>query len=282
MLAGALRETLPGHGTLFPFSQAGLDLTDSRQIKEAVDQCRPDVILNTAAFTRVDDCESQQEKAVQVNGMAVGLLAETARSVGALLVHFSTDYVFDGSKGSPYSEADTPNPLSVYGASKLEGERQILGSGCRYLVIRTQWLYGKGGIHFVRTVQDLAATRPEIRVVNDQIGSPTYVGDLAQATYALLERGGEGVFHVTNGGACSWFEFAKVIINLSGLSVTVSPCSTEAFPRPARRPLYSVLSNEKMRQFLGYCLRPWEEALKDYIGKEISHNQELSKERDEG
>ncbi len=265
MLARALQTHLPEHHTLIPFTEAELNITDVKQIRDAMDRCQPDVILNAAAFTRVDDCESRQEEVFRVNGMAVGLLAEAIQLTGALLVHFSTDYIFDGGKGSPYFEDDTPNPLSIYGASKLDGERRIIASGCRHLIIRTQWLYGEGGVHFVQTIRNLAASRPEIRVVDDQIGSPTHVVDLAQATYALLERGGAGIFHVTNSGQCSWFEFAVKILQLSGLSTKVSPCSTEAFPRPAHRPRYSVLSCEKMEKVLGYRLRPWEEALRDYM-----------------
>jgi dTDP-4-dehydrorhamnose reductase len=268
MLATALQKSLPAHWTLFPFGKAQLNITDPKQVREAVHLCKPDVIINAAAFTRVDDCETRPEQAFLLNGSAVGFLAETAQSIGALFVHFSTDYLFDGKSQTPYTEQTLPCPLSVYGKSKLEGETRVLASGCRTLLIRTQWLYGEGGVHFVRTIRNMAESRPEIRVVDDQIGSPTYVADLAHATFNLLEKGAEGIFHVTNSGTTSWFGFARKIVEFSGLKTEVQPCTTEEFPRPAPRPRYSVLSCEKMEQFLGYRLRSWEEALKDYLARE--------------
>ena len=269
MLAKALQKNLPRDWTVFPFNKEQLNITDPVQVRNTIDRIRPDIIINTAAFTRVDDCETQKEIAFGINGVAVGTLAEMARSVHALLVHFSSDYIFSGNKGRPYLEDDTPNPLSVYGMSKWDGEKRIVASGCRFLVIRTQWLYGEGR-NFIRTIRTMAMNRQEIHVVNDQIGSPTYTDDLACATFAVLAQGGEGIFHLTNSGTCSWFDLAKTIIALSGLSTTVYPCATEAFPRPAPRPRYSALSCEKVERLYRCRLRLWNEAVQSYLMDEKS------------
>ncbi len=268
MLARAIWKNIPADWELHAPSETELDIIDRGKIAEAIGRHRPDVIINCAAFTRVDDCESQREIAFKVNGMGPGYLAEAAGTAGSLLVHFSTDYIFDGEKGSPYAENDTPNPLSAYGASKLEGEQQIFSSGCRFLLIRTQWIYGEEGIHFVRTIRGLARSRSELRVVDDQIGSPTYASDLAAAALELIGRGGQGVYHLTNSGSCSWFDFATRIVEFDSLQLKIHPCSTAQYPRPAKRPRYSVLSNEKGAAFLGRRLRPWEEALRAYMALE--------------
>lgn len=242
-----------------------VDITSRREVEDAVQKFSPEIILNCAAFTRVDECEEKKDLAFAVNGVGVGYLAESARQAGALLVHFSTDYVFDGSKGASYDEDDPANPLSVYGASKWEGECLIRKHLKDYLLIRTQWLYGEGGRHFVKTILRLAENQDVLKVVDDQVGSPTWTEDLAEATLALIEREATGIYHVVNEGSCSWYQFASRIIEEAGLSTKVIPCTTAEFPLPAKRPAYSVLSTDRAKSVLGRGLPPWEFALKRFM-----------------
>ncbi|HEY3074978.1 MAG TPA: dTDP-4-dehydrorhamnose reductase [Burkholderiales bacterium] len=225
---------------------AALDLADADAIRRVVREVKSDVIVNAAAYTAVDKAESEPELAMQVNGVAPGVLAEEAKRRGALLVHYSTDYVFDGAKRSPYVEDDAPNPLGVYGRSKLEGEARIRASGCRHLIIRTAWVYGWGS-NFVRAILRQAEKGALLRVVNDQVGAPTWSADIASVTAGLLAARLEGTFHASAAGAASWYEVALEILRLAGRAVEVKPVSTAEYGAKAPRPRYSVLDNSKLR-----------------------------------
>ncbi|HEY5974009.1 MAG TPA: dTDP-4-dehydrorhamnose reductase [Geobacteraceae bacterium] len=241
-----------------------LDITSLESVQRAVLTLKPRVIVNAAAYTDVDGCESNRELAMQVNGEGVAHLALAARLVDATLVQVSTDYVFAGDKGSPYLEDDTTGPLSVYGESKLAGEMNVAVAP-RHLLVRTQWLYGVHGKNFVETMLRLAGERSELTVVDDQIGSPTWTMDLARAIKVLLDSGCTGTYHAANSGFCSWNEFARAIFAEAGLPVTVLPMTTEQLARPARRPLYSTLDCGKLTRDTGFQPQSWQEALKQYL-----------------
>jgi len=262
MLGHDLMEVLEGEVRGIDLPE--IDITDLTSVRKTLLTLKPRVIINSAAYTDVDGCESNVETAMAVNGEGVGLLALTAREIGAKLVQVSTDYVFDGGKGSPYLEDDPVGPLSIYGESKLAGELNA-AMAPEYLIIRTQWLYGIHGKNFVETMLRLAGERSELAVVDDQIGSPTFTRDLACAIKALVDRGCSGVYHVANSGFCSWNDFAKAIFAEEGLTVTVSPMTTEQLNRPARRPLYSTLDCTRLTADTGFTPRPWREALREYL-----------------
>lgn len=247
-----------------------VEICDARAVDALFKEVRPERVINTAAFNRVDDCEEQIEKAFAVNAAGVCNLARAAQCVGALLVHFSTDYVFDGSKRTPYTEADPPRPLSVYGMSKLAGEWMVQQYCQDYLLIRTCGLYGsagnrsKGG-NFVETMLRLATEDRPIRVVADQVATPTSTRELAEKLVPLIESRLHGLYHMTNAGECSWYEFAREIFRLAGLSPDLNPVTTEDFSAKARRPTYSVLDNEALRVAGFADFRPWQEALAEYF-----------------
>lgn len=241
-----------------------IDITSMESVTEVFHSVKPEVVINCAAYTDVDGCESDAEKAMEVNGEGVGYLAMACREAGALLVQLSTDYVFDGNKGSPYVEDDATCPLNVYGESKLAGEMNASFSP-EHLIIRTQWLYGLHGNNFVETMLRLAADREELSVVDDQTGSPTWTVDLAKAIISLIDSGCRGIYHVANSGFCSWNLFAKTIFEMSCVSVTVKPMSTEELNRPARRPLYSTLDCEKLAVDAGIRMESWKTALNEYL-----------------
>jgi dTDP-4-dehydrorhamnose reductase len=223
-----------------------LDATDRDAVLATLTTVAPDVVVNAAAFTAVDACESEEERAFAVNAHAVGHLADACRGVGARLVQISTDYVFDGTKEGPYSEADAPNPLSVYGRSKLAGER---AAGPDALVVRTSWVFGAHGSNMVKTILRLAAEHDTLGFVDDQRGCPTSAADLASMIHRLVVEGLSGTFHVTNAGAVSWFEFAREVLSTAGLDPDrVEPISTADMPRPAPRPANSVLDNAALRR----------------------------------
>jgi dTDP-4-dehydrorhamnose reductase len=211
-----------------------------------VREVKPDLIVNAAAYTAVDKAEEEPALAMQINGIGPGLLAEEAKRCGALLLHYSTDYVFDGSKTTPYREDDRPRPLGVYGRSKLEGETRIRASACRHLIVRTAWVYGNGG-NFVRAILGQAAKGAALRVVKDQLGAPTWARDIAGTTVRLLQAGGEGTFHVSAAGLGSWYEVALEVIRLTQRNVDVRPITTAEYGARAPRPAYSVLDNAKLR-----------------------------------
>jgi dTDP-4-dehydrorhamnose reductase len=246
-----------------------VDIADAASVARTVRAVQPTVILNCAAYTNVDGCESHRDEAFVVNAEGPRHLAEAARSAGALLVHVSTDFVFDGAKGEPYVEDDPPRPLSVYGKSKLAGEEAVRAAAGAYLIARTSWLFGPGGRNFVTTIVGKAQEGGPLRVVSDQTGSPTYAKDLALALFAAVARGLTGTYHLCNAGPTTWFGLASAAVQEAGLSVEVHPVSTAQWPRPARVPRYSVLSCEKARRDGDIALRPWREALREFVRADL-------------
>jgi dTDP-4-dehydrorhamnose reductase len=257
-------------GDIVALDRERLDLASPSAIAEAIRTAKPDVIVNAAAYTAVDLAESEPHKARAINAEAPGVMAEAARRLGALLVHYSTDYVFDGSKAGPYAEDDSPNPLGVYGRTKLEGERAIQESGCRHLILRTCWVYGARGRNFLLTMLRLAAERPELRVVDDQVGSPTWSRAISRATVELLARGVENeLVHVACEGYASWFRFADEIVRRTPerrpAQPAVVPIASSDYPTPARRPLNSRLSTAKLAGLLGHGQPPWQDSLAECL-----------------
>ena len=235
---------------VFAFSRAQLDVTDRDAVLSSVTCIRPDAVIHCAAWTAVDACESDPERAFVANALAVRWVAEASDRVGAHLVHLSTDYVFDGTKPTPYHEWDHPNPESVYGASKLAGEREALALGAASTVVRTSWVCGEFGNNMVKTIMRLASERDELAFVDDQIGNPSFCADLAPVLRRLARDRRSGIHHVTNHGAVSWFEFARAVVAAMGKSPDmVQPIATGALdpPRPAKRPANSVLDNAVLR-----------------------------------
>ncbi|RNC67772.1 MAG: dTDP-4-dehydrorhamnose reductase [Desulfuromonadales bacterium] len=264
MLGQDLMRVLPGDVRGVDIEE--IDITSPESVRRVLVTLKPRVVVNCAAYTDVDGCESNVALAMAVNGEAVGNLAAVTKEVGALLVQVSTDYVFDGGKGSPCLEDDPVNPLSIYGKSKLLGEEKARENP-DHLIVRTQWLYGLGGKNFVETMLRLAKEKTELAVVDDQIGAPTWTVDLALAISELLDNGCRGTYHAANDGFCSWFDFAEAIFAEAGIAMRVRPQTTEELGRPARRPLYSVLNCGKLVHDTGLQLEQWREALKTYLAK---------------
>ncbi|MCD4653871.1 dTDP-4-dehydrorhamnose reductase [bacterium] len=245
-----------------------LDITNLEKCIRVVRELNPDWIVNSAAYTAVDDCESNVELAMNVNGQGAGNLAEAAALVGARLVHVSTDYVFNGTMNSPYGESDAVNPQTIYGESKVDGERRVHELlPDNYLIVRTSWLYGVNGNNFVETILGAASQGKPLRIVNDQAGCPTYTNDLAIAIYKLMLKKISGVVHITNSGATTWYEFAKYFLSKTYPDIQLEPVLTEEFPRPAKRPPYSVLSNDRLKMLLGDYLPGWRNAVDRYLEK---------------
>ncbi len=270
-LASDLGRLLEAQGApLVPLAHSDLDIVNREAVAERLDQLRPWAVVNTAAFHRVEACEEDPQQAFLVNAIAVGHLAQVCHRLGALLVHISTDYVFDGAKGSPYEEIDPPSPINVYGASKAAGEFLVRAQCPEHLIVRTSGLFGlrgssvKGG-NFVETMLRLGREKGEVHVVTDQVLSPTYTPDLAAKIWELMRAGARGTFHITNSGSCSWYQFACSIFQLAGLQVKVHPVTSEFFPNKARRPSFSVLENARLRREGYGLLRPWQEALASYL-----------------
>ena len=269
-LGWELERALAPLGELAAYDRTMLDLAKPDQIAAGVRSVKPDIIVNAAAYTAVDKAESEPETAFAVNAVAPGLLAEGAKRAGALLIHYSTDYVFDGTKEMPYVEEDPPNPLNVYGRSKLAGEQAISDVGGRYLILRTSWVYAPRGRNFLLTIRGLLKEKDELRVVSDQIGAPTSAGALAHATAELMQRHGvaglgdsRGIYHATAEGSTSWHGFATEIARLerSDFPVRILRIASGEYPSPARRPRNSRLSNEKLHGRFGVSLPPWETCL---------------------
>lgn len=241
---------------------AELDVTDAEAVNAAVQGV--DVIVNCAAYTDVNKAESDAEAAHRVNALAPAVLAEAAKAAGAMLIHVSTDYVFDGQANVPYTEDAARNPLGVYGRTKMEGEDAIIKSGCRHLIFRTSWLYSTTGKNFFLTMSELTASKPELKVVVDQVGTPTYAYDLAYLiTYIieenLLDR--NGVYNYSDEGVCSWYDFATEICSLMGHTCRIVPCRSEEYPTPAERPHYSVLDKSKVKRDFGIEIPYWRQSL---------------------
>jgi dTDP-4-dehydrorhamnose reductase len=270
-LGSELRQVFD-EGDLVPLTHAELELTNPVQVRETLFKYRPSLILNTAAYHRVDKCEDFPDRAFAVNAIAVRDLALAAREIGATLVHFSTDYVFDGRQRHPYREVDRPGPLSVYATSKLAGEYFIQATLDRYFLIRTCGLYGLAGSrskagNFVETMLRLAADGREIQVVGNQIVTPTSAKDLAYKVRQLAETDAYGLYHITNNGACSWYQFAQAILELSGVRPHLTETTGAAYGARAARPAYSVLENANLRSLGLDDLREWRDALADYLAE---------------
>ena len=245
---------------------AELDVTDLAACREAVSSMRPAIVIHCAAYTAVDRAESEEKAAFALNEEGTRNIAAACKNCGALVVTFGTDYVFDGTLGRPYREDDPTCPLSVYGKSKLAAENALLESGCEYLLVRTQWLYGPGGKNFINTILDKARKREVLKVASDQIGGPTYTRDLAGAVLRLLKADARGTVHFSNSGEASWFELAGFVIEKERLSdVKLFPAATRDLPYPAPRPAYSVLCTEKYSGIAGESPRPWREAVSEFL-----------------
>ncbi len=246
-----------------------IDIQEERDTITRIRNLEPGVIVHLAAYTDVDGCELNEKKAFAVNAEGTKHVALGAATCGAKVVTLSTDYVFDGKKGSPYLEEDPPNPLNVYGRSKWKGEQYVQELVKDALIVRTQWLYGKHGKNFVASILRQAREKDVLSVVNDQVGSPTYTLDLSRAIALLIEGKARGIFHVANSASCTWYHYARTILRLSGIEgVKVVPISSKELAYPAVRPAYSVLDAEKLKRETGLTLRPWVEALKDYLSSD--------------
>ena len=273
-----LQRHLQGLGELIVLGRDQLDLANPDQIRQQVRAHRPDLIINAAAHTAVDQAQSEPEVAFAINAIAPGVLAEEAKALGIPLIHYSTDYVFDGSKPAPYTEADTPNPLGVYGQSKLAGEQAIAAVGGEHLILRTSWVYSSHGKNFLLTMQRLLQEKPQMRIVADQIGAPTWAGSIASSTRTLIERwqagepGEWGVYHLTAGGETSRFGFAQAIgehLRQQGKACAdLEPIPSSAYPTPAKRPLNSRLDCTRLQQQWHVSQPHWQDALRECLAQQ--------------
>jgi dTDP-4-dehydrorhamnose reductase len=265
-LGWELQRTLQPLGTVFALDRTQFDLTNPGQMQAVLSEVKPDIIVNPAAYTAVDKAENESDLATAINATAPGILAEAARQLGALLVHYSTDYVFDGSKPTPYSETDPTKPINSYGRSKLAGEQAIQASGCRHLIFRTSWIYGLRGTNFLRTMLRLAGERNELSVVSDQVGAPTWSRMIAETTALALakHKGQQGLYHLTASGETSWHGFAAAImataqcVGLLKRIPSIRRITSADFPTPARRPANSRLCCDRLRNDFRLQLNEWE------------------------
>ncbi len=264
-LGSELTALLAGSHNIYPFD-LDLDVTDYSKVTSKVREIKPDCVIHSAAMTDVDGCEGRPDDAWRVNAIATQNVALACRKTGSSLVYVSTDFVFDGAAGEPYTEFDRPDPLSVYGKSKLAGEQFVRGILPEHFIVRTAWLYGRNGNNFVKTIVRLSEEKDEIRVVNDQVGSPTFAYDLAEKICEIITHEWYGTYHVTNQGSVSWYDFAKEIIRRAGRKdVRIIPISTAELNRPASRPAYSVLRNYVLELRGIAPMRPYEKALEDFF-----------------
>jgi dTDP-4-dehydrorhamnose reductase len=250
---------------VFGYGRERFDITNQAQVNQVVDEIKPDIIVHCAAYTKVDDAEKEQDLAFLINAIGTRNIAISSEKYGSKLVYFSTDYVFNGEENKPYTEFDNTNPLGVYGKSKLAGEHFVRDFHSKFFIVRTSWVFGKYGNNFVKTMLRLGQEKEQISVVNDPIGCPTYTLDLAKFIIQLIQTEKYGIYHVSNSGNCSWYEFAKEIFRISGLPTSVVPITTEQFPRPAPRPKYSVFEHLALRLNGFPELRKWEDALADFL-----------------
>ncbi len=247
------------------FKKEELNICDEDNLKKILLDNKPYAVINCAAFTKVDLCESEKDKAFQINAHGPEILARLCAEVSCKLIQISTDYVFDGTANTPYSEDTLTNPINIYGQSKLAGEENIKNSTEDYLIIRTSWLFGKGGPNFIHTIIKLAHEKDKLQIVNDQRGCPTFTRDLAKGIRHLLENNATGIFNVTNTGACTWFDLARFVFEKKGIKIKIEPVDSNKFKRPARRPHFSVLSSKKYRTLVKSPLRHWHEAVEDFL-----------------
>ncbi|HSP07168.1 MAG TPA: dTDP-4-dehydrorhamnose reductase [Acidobacteriota bacterium] len=264
MIGSALQRLCAG-ADLEAFRHEELDITDYVALERAMLRHKPEIVLNAAAFTRVDDCEKFRETAFVANAQAPGHLALLCSKYRALMVHFSTDYIFDGNATRPYAEDHPASPVNYYGATKWEGEKLIAASGCRFLILRTSWIFGRNGDNFVKKLLRRALAGAPLQAPVDQVGSPTKAGDVAEAVIMLLDTGVTGVYHFTNAGSCSRFEQARTILQQYGLNNSVEPAKNDSLPTPAKRPHYSVLDCTRYTERTGHVPRIWQESTAEYI-----------------
>jgi dTDP-4-dehydrorhamnose reductase len=260
-----------GHDVI-PVDYPQIDICDKSSLEKFADSVKPDTIINCAAFTAVDDCETAADKAFALNGDACRNLADIAKRFKSLLIHYSTDYVFDGRASTPYIEDGPTNPQSVYGKSKLRGEEAVLKLCDNSMIFRIAWLYGAHGNNFVKTIRRAAESNARVgkplKVVTDQFGSPTWTVSVCRQTLAMLTRSERGIFHCTSEGSCSWYDFAKEIVSAAGINADVQSCTTQEFPRPAPRPQYSVLENARLKS-IGINIMPdWRDAFKEFLSSD--------------
>ena len=274
-LGWELNRILSQVGTVFAMCRDQLDLSKPETFGPIIQDIRPNIIVNAAAYTAVNKAESEPELAMTINGISPGVIAEEAKKIGAAVVHYSTDYVFDGKANSPYTEDDPTCPLSVYGKSKLIGEKSVMQSGIPHIILRTSWIYSLRGSNFLLTIQKLARSKKKLRIVDDQIGAPTWSRSIAQGTLHFLKKyindgftkqkvfTDSGIFHLSCSGKTSWFGFAKRILELSDLqnSTKLAPIPTIEYPTPAVRPRYSLLSNRKFKRVFQHDMPKWQDAL---------------------
>lgn len=273
-LGQELEQLFQSHGEVIATTRSQLDLSQADQIRQSIRELSPHLIINAGAYTAVDKAETDFELAQAINGIAPGILAEMAQTVGAKLIHLSTDYVFDGTHHRPYLETDQPHPLNAYGRSKLAGESAIQAIGGDTVILRTAWVYGAGKTgNFVKTMLRLGSEREEIRVVSDQIGSPTWTRDLAQAILELSQSNETGIYHCCNSGVASWYDFAVTIFEEAkklGFPLTIDrvvPISTDQYPTPAKRPFFSVLSTAKLSALVGNHPPHWRQSLRQMLSE---------------
>lgn len=267
-----LHRELSSLGRVFAFDHRDLDISQPDCVAKKLREISPEIIVNAAAYTAVDKAEEEPELARAVNGIAPGVIAEEAAHYGAIFIHYSTDYVFDGLKEGPYHEKDSPHPLNVYGITKLEGEKNALASGGKCFILRTSWVYGARGNNFLRTIIRLAKEKDEIRVVSDQQGVPNWCGDIAKATSQMIQKmmseegnSSSGIYHIASQGEASWFDFAKRIAEQRGFSTKITPTLTRNYPSRASRPSNSRLDSHKIRETFGIELPYWADSLTDVI-----------------
>ena len=264
-----LGEVIGNSHTLWALGRKELDLTRPEQIKDVLTSTRPDVIVNCAAYTNVDDCQNRPRICREVNEQGTAHLARSAESLDCKLIHISTDYVFDGQKPvpEPYTENDVPAPISVYGESKLKAEELVRTHCTRFAILRTAWLYGIHGPNFLKTILRVALQHPggSIKVVNDQHGSPTWSRTLARQIRAVIENRAEGVFHATSEGHCTWYDLTRAFLERMGVRTQVVPCTTAEFPRPAPRPVNSILENQRLKDLYIHVMRSWETDLAGFV-----------------
>ena len=266
MLGSDLLEQMSHHHEVIGMDVDEIDITSAGDCVKAIEDTAPQIVINAAGYTNVDGCETAKEECFAVNAEALKNIAVACHRKNIRIIHFSTDYVFNGTGSAPYKEDDECDPINTYGASKLAGELYLQTLAQNYIIIRTAWLYGVNGKNFVRTILEKAKTTPRLTVVDDQLGSPTYTKDLAAAVDLLIEKNAQGIFHVTNRGSCSWYQFAVKILQESGIeNVEVSPIKSDQLARTAKRPAYSILSMQKFISTTGKAMQPWQLGLQDYL-----------------
>lgn len=252
---------------VYGYGRDELDITNFENVDQVFNEVKPDIVIHAAAHTKVDLAESEPDQAYLINAIGTRNIAVYAEKVQAKLVYVSTDYVFDGSATEPIDEFTPTCPLGVYGKSKLAGEQFVRDLHTKFFIVRTSWVYGEHGNNFVKTMLKLAKNNRQLKVVHDQVGSPTYTVDLAKVIIQLIQTEKYGTYHVSNSGQCSWYEFTKAIFEEAGIEVEVNPCTTEEFPRPAPRPAYSVFDHMSLRLNGFQEVRHWKEALHEFIEK---------------